>query len=97
MATKDTSCIPVGCYCYGVVDIGNNDTGQKFNIKTTKCPYWSLNTNRAYQENGYCSFLEEGDWQYGGLGTLWDQVKICGINEGYDFEQEETIPIDLVN
>lgn len=32
------------------------------------------------QENGYCSYLQKGDWDLS-LGLLWDQVKECGINE----------------
>ena len=63
---KDTSVIPIGLYCYDA-----NGT----------CPYWSINPEKEYQDNGHCKFLDIGDWesQYGGL--LWDQCKECGINE----------------
>lgn len=43
----DKSLIPKGYYCYDEKGI---------------CPYWSLNKNKPYQQNGYCSFLEKGDW-----------------------------------
>lgn len=26
------------------------------------CPYWSIYPDKSYQENGYCEFLEKGDW-----------------------------------
>ena len=59
--------IPPGPYCY------------RYARGRGKCPWWSLNEDKPYQENGYCAYLEAGDWEHGGL--LWDQVKECGINE----------------
>lgn len=44
---KETSEIPKGFYCYD-----ENGT----------CPYWSQNAEREEQNNGYCSYLEQGDW-----------------------------------
>jgi len=73
---KDISVIPFGQYCY--TDL----TPDGPNLKIKLCPYWSLNKEREYQENGYCSYLEVGDWQEeAGFGLLWDQVKLCNINE----------------
>ena len=46
---KDKSLIPKGIYCY-------DENG--------RCPYWSMDENRPEQENGYCSFLEKGDWDF---------------------------------
>ena len=40
-----------------------------------RCPYWSL-VETPDEEEGYCAFLDEYDWL-----LLWDQCKICGINE----------------
>jgi hypothetical protein len=72
--------IPNGDYCYEIISI-DKETG-KINIKT--CPYWHRAHNRRYQENGYCSFLNIGDWEESGLGLLWDMVKECGINVDYE-------------
>jgi hypothetical protein len=63
---KSKNLIPKGPYCYD---------------KNGVCPYWSLNKDREYQNNGYCSFLERGDWQEDWFSLLWDQVKECGVNE----------------
>lgn len=73
---KDKSKIPQGLYCYRIVGV-NEATG---GIKTHPCPYWESRLDKPKQENGYCSFLEEGDWESEGLSLLWDQVKECGIN-----------------
>ena len=43
---KGTSIIPTGCYCYGA----------------TTCPYWDFDSERNLQKQGYCWFLEDGDW-----------------------------------
>lgn len=69
----DNNCdIPKGCYCYDVNGV---------------CPYWKLNTQHEEQNNGYCSFLKEGDWDNNsGFGLLWDQVKLCNINTCTDEE-----------
>ena len=29
-----------------------------------KCPYWDLREDKPYQRNGYCSFMEKGDWDF---------------------------------
>ena len=70
---KDESIIPKGIYCH--------DADMK------PCPYWSLDKAHEYQNNGYCSFLEDGDWTDSGIWLLWEQIKECGINEG-DFEEK---------
>lgn len=54
---KDISVIPRGDYCYSIV--GHN--GVKMQVKY--CPYWSLSKEHEAQNNGYCSFLEKGDWE----------------------------------
>jgi hypothetical protein len=40
--------IPDGVYCY-------NEKGN--------CPFWDRDFTRPEQANGYCYFLEKGDWQ----------------------------------
>ena len=71
---KDQSKIPKGFYCYDTNGV---------------CPYWSINKNKSYQNNGYCSYLKQGGWEYPHFGLLWDQVKDCNINTEDDLEYEE--------
>ena len=90
--------IPRGFYCY---------EGDKI------CPYWSSRPELPEQENGYCSYLGQSDWDINeengdmnwvhgdgspamttkpheiGMSLLWDQVKMCNINEPTDEELEE--------
>lgn len=68
---KNTDVIPKGFYCYSIVD-GEHDT----------CPYWDTSEDHRPQDNGYCHFLGEGDWDVEGLSLLWDQCKECGENLG---------------
>lgn len=39
--------IPNGIYCYG---------------PNGRCPFWSRDSLKDEQENGYCSYLGKGDW-----------------------------------
>jgi hypothetical protein len=45
---KEISEIPKGVYCYD-----ENGT----------CPYWGVNSEHEEQNNGYCSYLKQGDWE----------------------------------
>ena len=54
--------IPNGQYCY-------------FSDRGKPCPYWSMNKNKPYQENGYCSYLKQGDWEVTHMSLLWDNYK----------------------
>lgn len=68
------------------------EMGQTIKIpELERCPYWSRNPDKPYQENGYCSYLEQGDWEVEGLSLLWDQCKECGIKNQRRFEMEGTI------
>ena len=49
---KDKTKIPKGFYCYTFKD-----------NKRIPCPYWVRMNDRPEQENGYCTYLEKGDWQ----------------------------------
>lgn len=65
--------IPKGLYCYDEKGV---------------CPAWGRSAYYPPQENGYCTFLMQGDWENEGVSLLWDQVKECGVNcetddEGY--------------
>jgi len=64
--------ISKGVYCYD-----ENGT----------CPFWEMRTDKREQENGYCHWLQEGDWEEKGSSLLWDQCKKCGIND--DLEEDE--------
>ena len=66
--------IPKGLYCY-------DEKG--------KCPFWELKKGKSKQENGYCHYLDWGDWMSADGGLLWDQCKACGINE--DLEEVEEL------
>jgi len=72
---KDQSVIPRGYYCYD---------------SKGKCPYWQLREDKPNQENGYCKFMEKGDWEMD-IELLWDQCKECGINEYTDEELKDMI------
>lgn len=106
---KDTSVIPKGHYCYGIVGNtmikrdadGNAYADPNGFIETKRCPYWSINPRWPKQSNGYCSYGEVGDWQEnraGWWGMLWDQLKSCDVNRDDDDEEENLfgIPIALV-
>ena len=49
---KDKKLIPTGYYCYTLLK----------NHKRHFCPYWSIKKDKLEQENGYCAYLEKGDW-----------------------------------
>lgn len=68
---KDKNVIPKGPYCYEARD--------KY------CPYFEIVEDKPAQMNGYCHYLEQGDWEFEHFGLLWDAVKECGIND----EEEE--------
>lgn len=73
---KDTSVIPKGEYCYTGGRIDSTDGHRK---RYGICPYWSRRDDKPEQANGYCSYLEQGDWEENGTQLLWDQVKECGV------------------
>lgn len=41
--------IPKGVYCHGKT---RNDI----------CPFWDIDETKSEQENGYCHYLQKGDW-----------------------------------
>lgn len=69
--------IPEGDYCY--ICIGW-DRELPPNMYTELCPFWKTIKTRPYQENGYCLFMQKGDWGENGTFILWDQCKECGEN-----------------
>ena len=62
--------IPEGMYCH--------------DRKGKPCIYWYSDSNHDEQDNGYCFYLDRGDWESDGLSLLWDQCKECGVNDPHD-------------
>ena len=57
---KNEELIPKGLYCYtGHEEVeGDPDALKVIGI----CPYWSCAQDKPEHENGYCAYLEKGDW-----------------------------------
>lgn len=88
----DPSVIPPGPYCYRVASGWKEREDGLPYFETACCPYWAKDRDRPDQENGYCAFLQEGDWQDpSGFSLLWDQVKSCEVNREGDSEGLEQI------
>lgn len=85
------SVIPKGCYCYeNFRDSGRRNANGFPIFNMDICPYWDRNEDYPEQMNGYCWYMEMGDWEDGGGGLLWDQIKECGINDSdYDPCEDE--------
>jgi hypothetical protein len=79
MTEKDTSKIPKGHYCYTPIFIGAEDK-----LKLRMCPYWSNHPEHGHQESGHCSYMNISDWNADHFTHLWDMVKECDINMGYE-------------
>lgn len=73
MKESKESKIPKGPYCY-------DDRGL--------CPFWEKRKDKPYQEDGYCHYLNFGDWESETFSLLWDQVKECGINDDFEFWED---------
>lgn len=47
------------------------------------CPYAKQMPNKPEQADGYCAYIDRGDWMVKlGFSLLWDGLKECRINEG---------------
>ena len=57
---KDKILIPKGYYCYTHLKFNKNGSWKIIGL----CPYWSKRENKHEQENGYCAYLEKGDWEF---------------------------------
>lgn len=67
---KTDEAIPHGPYCYG--SLSPMDERGIMRVHG-KCPYWESRGERL----AYCRYLQQED-----DFILWDQVKICGVNDG---------------
>jgi hypothetical protein len=76
---KDESLIPKNTqYCYIPNGTEIRDDG-KIVLKTIPCPFYDWDDEQDEQVQGYCHFIQQGDWMEGGTMLLWDQCKECGI------------------
>lgn len=57
--------IPQGVYCY--------------DDEIELCPYWDMDESKPPQNNGYCHFLKQGDWESETLSLLWNKCKECTV------------------
>lgn len=77
--------IPEGPYCYrplGPMAVPPEGGLPRMPIKL--CPYWhsERRADGSIDERGaYCQYMDEYD-----PIILWDQVKICGVNDEWDIE-----------
>lgn len=77
---KDRSIIPKGMNCYQILSKPSGENNFEYSIKP--CKYWSMRKYKRNHMNGYCSFVEQGDVDSPTtFDLLWDQIKVCGINE----------------
>ena len=85
---KDISEIPKGMYCYTCFGMGENGK-----LRVKRCPYWSRRLDKPEQEDGYCGYLEKGDWDDDFLSLLWDSVKDpdCPVKESEDENQVDKV------
>ncbi len=80
---RDRACeLPYGEYCYE----RDNSLKQQFTddgiplMKIKICKHWAFSKNELSQNCGYCSKINEADWDENSSGLLWDHVKQCGIS-----------------
>lgn len=85
--------IPRGDYCYESEGTYTDENGHT-RIKRKVCKYWEHHPEHGNHNDGYCSYLEVGDWmevdknawtnartgETNYMGLLWDQVKLCNHN-----------------
>ena len=69
--------IPHGLYCY-------DERGT--------CPCWGRSTHHPEQENGYCTYLMQKDWEWEGISLLWDRVKECNVNAEWEEDPTQDEP-----
>ena len=81
--------IPKGDYCYKVKKVVEPEDGSLPYLETRKCPYWGRAEGYHHQNNGYCTWLEEADWESDELSLLWDQVKECRLRHYSEKEEQK--------
>jgi hypothetical protein len=78
--TRLDQIIPEGGYCYSY-DLNGNKV---------ICPFWFIFIDKPKQDNGYCSYLNRGDWENPHvLNLLWDRCKECDVNWSMDEDEDD--------
>jgi len=54
-------------------------------LKIKMCPYHRIIPGQPEQANGYCDYLEAGDYD-GTTMLLWDSCKECNVNMDWQDE-----------
>ena len=82
--------IPEGPYCYTIKEVVT-DEEHGVVVKTNLCPYWDEDNEKESQMNGFCWFLNKGDWEEDGTDLLWDQCKSCDyhLDEWFGMEAKD--------
>jgi len=65
--------IPRGVYCHN-------------GPHTRTCPFWDISEEHEHQNNGYCLYMGEGDWENEYMSLLWDKCKECGVKVWWPWE-----------
>jgi hypothetical protein len=89
--------VPHGHYCYSRVpdpeaDASRRAAGEPFVPgRYVPCPYMKVRADHPEMRNAYCRLLKRGDRTGNRRNTilLWDGVKECGVNRGFDEEESE--------
>lgn len=73
--------IPKGMYCYEII-----------NGKRYICPFWDKNENYSEQHNGYCHYLQKGDWDINAETDFYnyktgEKVEMSGFPFGLLWDQ----------
>lgn len=66
--------IPKGMYCYGYRADGK---------WVQPCPFLRFDYTKDRQSNGICEAFNMRD-SFANGGLLWDMVKECGVNDGWE-------------
>jgi len=72
------SLIPHSDYCYKWLETPSPENNYRGKVKT--CPFYDKMANLPSQSNGYCHYLQAGDFTEDGTHLLFDMCKECGIN-----------------
>lgn len=70
--------IPHSDYCYKWLETPSPENNYRGKVKT--CPFYDKMQNLPAQSNGYCHYLQAGDFTENGTHLLFDMCKECGIN-----------------
>ena len=89
---KNEKYIPPGSYCYEF--IGAETPKDRIMPWAIYCPYREIIKDKPSQSNGYCHFLEQGDWEDGGTMLIWDGCKECGVYQSDDIDPTKQEMID---